>query len=71
MPDEIENKIANVMQKDVRREYTIPEIMTGLDVKNREKVVGALARLEERGIVEVSRLKGRTKYYRLKEGGSA
>ena len=71
MPDEIENKIANVMQKDVRREYTIPEIMTGIDVKNREKVVGALARLEERGIVEVPRQKGRTKYYRLKEGGSA
>lgn len=63
---EIDNKIVSVMQKDVRREYTIPEIIAGLDVKNREKVVGALVRLEERGIIEVSRQKGRTKCYRLK-----
>ncbi len=67
MQDGIYNKIAHVMQKDVRREYTIPEIMTGLDLKNREKVATALARLEERGVVEVSRQKGRTKHYRLKE----
>lgn len=67
MQDGIYSKISNVMQKDVRREYTIPEIMAGLDLKNREKVATALARLEERGVVEVSRQKGRTKHYRLKE----
>ncbi len=67
MQDGIYNKISHVMQKDVRREYTIPEIMVGLDLKNREKVVTALTRLEERGVVEVSRQKGRTKHYRLKE----
>lgn len=69
MADDIDNEIAELMRQDLRREYTIPEIMTSLPMKNREKVVAALSRLEGRGTVEISREKGRTKYYRLKEAG--
>jgi hypothetical protein len=65
MKNEIEKQIVSFMQQDLRREYTIPEIIAALSVKNREKIVSALARLEERGIVEVPRQKGRTKHYRL------
>ncbi len=69
MSDEINNEIKSLMKSDMRRDYTIPEIMTALGVKNREKVVTALARLEGKNIVEISREKGRTKYYRLTGGG--
>ena len=62
---DIDKEIVDIMQKDLRRDYTIPEIMASLDVKSREKVVSALSRLEGRGTVEISREKGRTKYYRL------
>lgn len=65
MKNEIEKQIVNFMQQDLRREYTIPEIIVAISIKNREKIVGSLARLEERGIVEVPRQKGRTKHYRL------
>lgn len=69
MSDEISNKIKGLMESDMRRDYTIPEIMTALGEKNREKVTTALARLEGKNIVEISREKGRTKYYRLTGGG--
>ena len=65
MKNEIEKQIVNFIQQDLRREYTVPEIIAALSVKNREKIASALARLEERGIVEVPRQKGRTKHYRL------
>lgn len=65
MKNEIEKQIVSFMQQDLRREYTIPEIIAALSVKNREKISSALARLEERGIVEVPRQKGRTRHYRL------
>lgn len=67
MSNEIDNTVVNVMKMDLRREYTIPEIMEAINVKSREKVIAVLARLEGRNVVEVSREKGRTKYYRLKQ----
>lgn len=66
MQDNIGIKIINIMKNDNRRDYTIPEIMTALNLKNREKAIAALARLEGEGYIEVSREKGRTKFYRLK-----
>jgi len=66
LEEQIESQVVNFMNIDRHREYTIPEVMTGVDVKNREKAASALARLEGQGIVELSRKKGRTKYYRLK-----
>ncbi len=66
MEKEIEKEIINLMKADLRRDYAIPEIMRGLGIKSREKVVASLARLEERNIIEVSRQIGRAKYYRLK-----
>jgi len=69
MKYEIENKILTFIKKDLRREYTIPEIMIAVSVKNREKVVAALARLEGQNNVEISREKGRTKYYRISVKG--
>ena len=66
MQDDIGNRIVNIMKNDSRRDYTIPEIMAALGLKNREKAVAALARLEGSAKIEVSREKGRTKYYRLK-----
>lgn len=68
MEEEIEKEITNLMRHDLRRDYAIPEIMRGLGIKTREKVVATLARLEERNIIEVSRRIGRAKYYRLKVG---
>ncbi len=65
MKDNIENKIINIMKNDMRRYYTIPEIMKASEIINREKVVTALARLEGKNKIEL-REKGRTKYYRLK-----
>ena len=55
MSNEIDNKVVKVMQTDLRREYTMPEIMGGINVRSREKVIAALARLEGRNVVEVSR----------------
>lgn len=68
MKNEIDNSIIKLLKNDFRRDYTTPELMSALGIKNREKVVTSVVRLEERGIIEVSREKGRTKYYRLKEG---
>lgn len=67
MQDTIDNKIINLLKDNMRRDYTIPEIMKDLDIKNREKVVTSLARLEGQKKVEISREKGRAKCYRLKE----
>ena len=66
MEEDIENKIVDLMDRDRRRDYTIPEVMASLSIKSRETIIAALALLEGRGIVEVSRKKGRVKYYRLK-----
>jgi DNA-binding transcriptional ArsR family regulator len=66
MKYKIDNEIINLMQNDMRRDYTIPELMSALDITNRERVATAIARLEGKEIVEVSREKGRVKYYRLK-----
>jgi hypothetical protein len=66
MQDDFGNRIVEIMKNDNRRDYTIPEIMSALNLKNREKAVAALARLEGNGSIEVSREKGRTKFYRLK-----
>ncbi len=66
MKDSIGENIMILLKKDIRRDYTIPDVMTATGVKNREKVVIAVARLEERNLVEISREKGRSKYYRLK-----
>jgi hypothetical protein len=66
MQNELDDIIVNLFQKDSRSDYTIPDIMTALQIKSREKVVTSISRLEGRGLVEVSRLKGRAKYYRLK-----
>ena len=68
MQDEIGEAVVNFMQRDLRRDYTVPEIMRGLSIKNREKVVTTLVRLQERNIIEVSKEIGRVKYYRLKKG---
>jgi hypothetical protein len=65
MQNDIGNRIINIMKNDNRRDYTIPEIMTALGMKNREKTVAAMARLEGSNTIELSREKGRTKYYRL------
>jgi hypothetical protein len=64
---QIDNRVVDFMSIDQRREYTIPEIMAGVGIKSRENTAAILARLEGRGIVELSRQKGRTKYFRLKE----
>ena len=66
MEEDIGNKIIDFMDKDRRRDYTIPEVMAGLRIKSREKIIASLALLEGRGIVEIPRKKGRVKYYRLK-----
>ena len=66
MEEGIEKEIINLMRIDLRRDYAIPEIMRGLGIKSREKVVATLVRLEERNIIEISRRIGRAKYYRLK-----
>jgi len=65
MKDNIENRIVNIMKNDMRRDYTIPEIMKASEIINREKVVTALTRLEGKNKIEL-REKGRTKHYRLK-----
>ena len=62
----MENEIIKLMKNDTRRDYTIPEIMRELKL-GREKVVMSLARLEGKGKVEISRVKGKTTYYRLYE----
>jgi|GEM_PF-2205536 hypothetical protein len=67
MQEKITDKIIKYMKKDLRREYTIPEIMREINVKNREKVVVALTELTTLAIIEISREKGRTPYYRIKE----
>jgi len=66
MEKEMEKEVTNFLGTDLRRDCAIPEIMRGLRIKSREKVVATLARLEERNIIEVSRQIGRVKYYRLK-----
>ena len=63
---DIDNKIIHFMNEDRRRDYTIPEIMSGVSIKSREKITTCLARLQARNIIEVSRQKGRTNHYRLK-----
>ncbi len=68
MEDNIDNRIIDLMKKDMRRDYTIPEIMKALEIKNREKIVASLARLEGQKQVEISPRKGRAKYYRIKNG---
>ena len=68
MSNDIANDIVNLMKSDMRRDFTIPEIMSELGSRSREKVATALARLEGKNIVEISREKGRVKYFRLKGG---
>ncbi len=68
MSEDISNGIVNLMKRDMRRDFTIPEIMNELGTRSREKVVTALARLEGKNIIEIPREKGRTKYFRLKGG---
>ena len=63
---DIDNKIIHFMNEDRRRDYTIPEIMSGVSIKSREKITTCLARLQARNIIEVSRQKGRTNHYHLK-----
>jgi len=67
MKDNIDNIIINIMKTDMRRDYTVPEVMTATEITNREKVATSLARLEGQNKVEISRKRGRTKYYRIKE----
>ena len=66
MKNDIGNEIVTLFKIESRHDFTIPEIMSSLKVKNREMVVIALARLEGQNIIELSREKGRAKYYRLK-----
>jgi DNA-binding Lrp family transcriptional regulator len=66
MENEIDNEIIELLKKDLRTDYTIPDIKTALKIKSREKVVASLSLLEGRGIVEVSKKKGPVKYYRIK-----
>ena len=65
MKNELDDKIVDLLKKD-NCDYTVPDIMTVLNVKSREKVISSISRLDGRGIIEVSRQKGRGKYYRLK-----
>ncbi len=67
MNDNIDNRIIDLMKDNMRRDYTIPEIMKDLEIRNRERVVTSLARLEGQKEVEISREKGRAKCYRIKE----
>jgi len=69
MSETIENKIIKFLRIDLRREYTIPEIIKGIGVSNREKVASSLARLEGQKVVEISKEKGKIKktpFYRLR-----
>ena len=67
MQNDIEKRIIELMKKDNRRDFTVPEIMKELTITNRESVVAAVARLEGSKDIEESRRKGRTRYYRLKQ----
>ena len=66
MAEDIAHNILTLLKKDDRLDYTIPDIMKALDVRSREKTVTTLARLEERKMVEISREKGKTKFYRIR-----
>ena len=67
MQEQLENTILTFLQSDLRRDFTIPDIIRATHVNNRERIISALVRLEERNIIEISRIVGkRIKYYRIK-----
>jgi|WetSurMetagenome_2_1015567.scaffolds.fasta_scaffold26295_4 hypothetical protein len=67
MRDEISNKIEIFLKENSRDNFTTPELMKSLKVPSREKIVAAIARLDERGVIETKR-RGKTPYYRIKDG---
>jgi hypothetical protein len=67
MEKQLENKVLTFLKSDLRRDFTIPDIMRATHITNRERVISTLVRLEERNIVEISKIVGnRIKYFRLK-----
>ena len=63
--EKLDNQILEFMKKDPDWAYSIPEIMKGIHLTNREKVIESLTRLKERKFIKL-RIKGiRTKVYRL------
>lgn len=64
MSDQIKSEIITYMKQDSQREYTIPDIQNGAEIRNREHLAVALRELELDGIVK-SRKKGRVKNYHL------
>ena len=67
MSDQIKKAIINYIKQDSQREYTIPDVQNGAEIRNREHVAVALRELELEGLVK-SRTKGRVKYYHLTSG---
>ena len=68
MQYKIDNDILELLRANLKREYTIPEIMSELNINNREKVATSVGRLEGKGLIEMTREKGKskiTKYYRF------
>lgn len=62
--DDTTDAIVGFMRQDMQREYTIPDVQKGIEVKNRERVVVALRELGFQRIV-ASRKKGRVLYYHI------
>lgn len=64
MSDQIKKAIINYIKQDSQREYTLPDVQKGAEIRNREHVAVALRELELEGLVK-PRTKGRVKYYHL------
>jgi hypothetical protein len=64
MSQDIKNAIIDMMKKNVRIEYTIPDVMKGVNVQTREYVVIALTELQKDGRLAI-RSRGKTKLYHL------
>lgn len=66
MSQNIKSEIINLMLKAKQIEYTIPDVMKGLNIEYRETVVIGLTELWKEGKVAI-REKGKTKLYHLVE----
>lgn len=62
MSRDTKDLILKLLQKDVQKQYTIPDILKGIGIKNREQVAVALKELELKHVIKFWK-KGRTKYY--------
>ena len=51
MSDQIKSEILKYMKGDNQREYTIPDIQSGIQIRNREHIAVALRELELEGLV--------------------